>query len=199
MPIPKCSHKSARRYFSWDRFSCPSNAAIAFSLMHVDTALAIDRERGALIYRVGWDSNREIAPHYAFGQMFTGGRSNVISPLIGLFLSPESHPAGTQMSIAGMVHTHPVSSSGNVWFSPQDLQLARGERIPIQWSDILRDSRYRVIIESLFGRALNPFSPMLMFVTSRNPARDDAIQVRRYIPNTGLTAWGELIWQCPES
>ena len=183
-----------RRYRSWDRFSSPENAAIAFSLTYVDVGLSRDREIGAYIYRVAGDMTT--SPHYTFGGRFVGRRNHTVFPMIRLALVPQRHPRGRNIAIVGQVHTHPISETGGLWFSPQDMQLANGDSF-----EILLPAALMAVL-TLGGRREadphfpNPFGSMFVFISSRNPNEGDAIQVRMYIPNSGQDAWGELIWQC---
>ena len=165
-----------KTYKPWDRFSSPDNAAIAFSWTYIDGALNINREMGAIIYAVAWHGSTPFS--YTFGSSWVGAEYNVLLGIIQNVLSQEKHPLGSQITWVALAHTHPVSNSGAVRFSIQDMQLANGET----W--FTPPPPFNIPI-------LNPLSSMYVYVTSRNPVN---IEVRKYTPNSGQNNMGTLIW-----
>ena len=168
-----------RVYEPWDRFSSLDNAAIAFSFTYLDEALSINKEMGASIYFVGYNMTSRLTQSYMFGNPFKGQEHYVFGQIIAGRFSLENHPSGSTLHLKGMVHTHPVRSSGDSpFFSGQDMEMANGDKLTIGDSNI---------------RIAHPFGPMTVYVSSRVPSNGNIIEVRRYLPNIGLNEWGDLI------
>jgi hypothetical protein len=85
-----------------------------------DGAISINREIGAMIYRVDSDSSHS----YSFGPTWVGAENHVVPGFIWRLLFPEHCPSGLPTQQVGFVHTHPFDSHN---FSDEDKMISHGQ------------------------------------------------------------------------